>query len=169
MTHTGNTRERKAASGRVPSQRGYLVAPHTIENADYIFNAVYVRARAQQDTAQMTRVRDAYLAHTFAATGFAERVTPQIFGRAIPQVLLIHANDLNAEALDEMLDRYEARGYRFITLDEAMRDEAYRTPDVYVGVSGPTWLFRWSRSLGQTISFKDDPEPQAWVTTMFNR
>jgi hypothetical protein len=38
-----------------------------------------------------------------------------------------------------------------------------------VGLSGPTWLFRWSKSLGQAISFKDDPEPPAWVTAMFNR
>jgi len=169
MTHTGSTRDRKEQVNAFLSARGYRVAPHTIENADYLFNAVYARARVREDTAQMTRVHEAYLAHTFAATDFAERITPEIFGRAVPQVLLIHANDLNADALDEMLDRFESRGYRFITLDEAMRDEAYRTPDTYVGASGPTWLFRWSRSLGQTISFKDDPEPPAWVTSRSDR
>jgi hypothetical protein len=45
-----------------------------------------------------------------------------------------------------------------------MADAAYRTPDTHVNRFGPTWLFRWSRSLGQTISFAGDPEPPSWVT-----
>ena len=44
-----------------------------------------------------------------------------------------------------------------------MRDPAYRTPDTWVGRNGPTWLFRWSRSLGQSVSFAGEPEPPAWV------
>jgi hypothetical protein len=33
--------------------------------------------------------------------------------RVISRLLLIHANDINADCLDEMLKRLEARGYRF--------------------------------------------------------
>jgi hypothetical protein len=39
----------------------------------------------------------------------------------------VHANDINADCLDEMLKRFAARGYHFVTLDEAMRDPAYQT------------------------------------------
>jgi hypothetical protein len=48
-------------------------------------------------------MRDAYLDYTLAATEFADRISPQIFGREIPQTLLLHAIDINADCLDEML------------------------------------------------------------------
>jgi hypothetical protein len=109
------------------------------------------------------------LDYTIAATEFAERVAPQIFGRDIPQTLLIHTNDLNADCLDEMLNRFEARGYQFITFDEAMNDPAYQTKDTEVAKFGPTWLWRWMKSLGMNLSFKDDPEPPQWMMDLYNK
>ena len=37
----------------------------------------------------------------------------------------------------------QARGYRFISLEEALQDPAYRLPDEYTGESGLSWLQRW--------------------------
>jgi peptidoglycan/xylan/chitin deacetylase (PgdA/CDA1 family) len=167
MTRTGNTREKKEAVEAFLAARGYQVMPHTIENSDFIFNVGYVRARLKKDEAMARKLREAYLELTFAATAIAERISPQIFGREIPQVLLLHANDINADCLDEMLRRYQARGYRFVTLDEAMADSAYRTRDTVVSDRGPTWLWRWSRSLGMNVSFQDDPDPPQWVMDLY--
>ena len=125
MTHTGDTQAKKEAIEKFLIDRGYKVTPHTVENSDFIFNVVYVLARRDKDEATASRVRDAYFDFTIAATEFAERFSPQIFGREVPQTLLIHANDLNADCLDEMLRRFAGRGYRFVSLDEAMRDPAY--------------------------------------------
>ncbi|MDQ3013574.1 MAG: polysaccharide deacetylase family protein [Acidobacteriota bacterium] len=169
MTHTGDTREKKEAIEKFLSARGYKVTPHTIENSDFIYNHGYARAKLNKDEALVKRLRDNYLDLTFAATDIAERISPQIFGRDIAQLLLLHANDINADCLDEMLRRYEARGYRFITLDEAMADPAYRTKDTLVSDRGPTWLWRWSKSLGLNISFKDDPDPPQWVMELYNQ
>lgn len=169
MTRTGDTKEKKEAIEKFLASRGYKVTPHTIENSDFIFNRGYARAKFEKDEALAKKLREAYLEFTFAATDFAEKITPQIFGRDIPQVLLLHANELNADCLDEMLRRYEARGYRFITLDEAMNDPAYRTADTHVNPRGPTWLWRWSQSLKQNISFKDDPDPPKWVMERYNQ
>lgn len=169
MTRTGDTKEKKEAIEKFLAQRGYKVTPHTIENSDFIYNVGYVNAKLKRDDARAKRLRAAYLDFTFAATDFAEKVSPQIFGRDIPQLLLIHANDLNADCLEEMLTRYEARGYRFISLDEAMADPAYQTKDTLVSDRGPTWLWRWSKSLGMNISFKDDPDPPQWVMELYNQ
>lgn len=169
MTHTGDTKEKKEALEKFLVARGYKVTPHTIENSDFIFNVGYVTAKLKKDEALTKKLREAYLEFNFAATDFAERVSPQIFGREIAQVLLLHANDINADCLDEMLRRYEARGYRFITLDEAMADPAYQTKDTLVSTRGPTWLWRWTKSLGLNISFKDDPDPPKWVMDLYNQ
>ena len=160
MTHTGDTREKKEAIEAFLAARGYRIAPHTIENSDFVFNRVYARARAKSDRALERKVRDAYLEHTIATTGFAEGIAPTLFGREVPQTLLLHANDLNADALDELLKRLESRGYRFITLEQAMADPAYRTPDTLVSTSGPTWLWRWNKSLGVNAIFAGDPDPR---------
>ncbi len=169
MTHTGDTKEKKEAIEKFLAERGYKITPHTIENSDFIYNVGYVNATLKKDEALAKKLREAYLEFTFAATDFAEKVSPQIFGHDIPQLLLLHANDINADCLDEMLKRYEARSYRFITLDEAMADPAYQTKDTLVTTGGPTWLWRWSQNLGQKISFKDDPDPPKWVTDLYNQ
>jgi peptidoglycan-N-acetylglucosamine deacetylase len=169
MTHTGNTREKKDAIDQFLASRGYRIAPHTIENSDFIFNVVYKRALGAGDRALAAKVRLAYLEHTIAATMFAERISPEIFGNDVTQTLLVHSNTLNADTLDELLTRYEARGYRFVTLDEAMTDPAYATNDTLVSDSGPTWLWRWMKSLGLNVSFKGDPDVPAWILEAYTR
>jgi peptidoglycan/xylan/chitin deacetylase (PgdA/CDA1 family) len=169
MTHTGDTQEKKEAIENFLTARGYKVTPHTIENQDYMFNVPYVRALRDKDLKTAERLRRSYLDFTMAATEFAERISPEIFGREIPQLLLVHANAINTDCLDEMLARFASRGYRFITLDEAMSDPAYQTKDTYVGKTGPTWLWRWMKSKGMNINFKDDPEPPQWVTELSNK
>jgi peptidoglycan/xylan/chitin deacetylase (PgdA/CDA1 family) len=169
QTHTGDTPAKKEAIENFLAARGYKVTPHTIDNVDYIFNVCYVRALRKKDAAMAKRLRETYLNFTIAVTEFAERISQQIFGSEIPQTLLLHANDINADCLDEMLRRFAARGYRFVTLDEAMSDTAYHTKDTYVGKYGPTWLWRWMKSKGMEVSFKDDPEPPEWVMDFFKQ
>ena len=170
-THTGDTSAKKEAIETFLAARGYKVTPHTIDGQDYVFNVGYVRALRNKDQALARRLCKAYVDFTIAATEFAERFSREIFGRHIPQTLLAHANDLNADCLDELLRRLAARGYRFVTLDEAMSDPAYQTKDKYVGKYGPTWLWRWMESKGMStkgmkVSGKDDPEPPEWVIAL---
>jgi len=169
MTHTGDTQAKKEAVERFLAARGYKVTPHTIENSDFIFNVAYAHAVRTKDAVMARRLRDAYLDFTIAATEFAERISPQVFGREVPQTLLIHANDINADCLDEMMRRFKARGYRFVSLDEVMVDPAYQTKDTYVGNTGPSWLWRWMKSKGMNVSFAADPEPPKWVMDLYNR
>lgn len=167
MTHTGDTPEKKEAIEAFLAARGYKVTPHTIENSDFIFNVPYSLAVQKGDTELARRLREAYLDLTFAATEFAEKVSPQIFGREIPQLLLIHSNDITADTLDEILNRYKARGYTFVSLDTVMADPAYQTKDTYVTKYGPTWFFRWSQSKGLDVSFRGDPDPPKWVMDLY--
>lgn len=169
MTRTGNTLEKRDAVEAFLNARGYQVTPHTIENSDFIFNVPYARALRQKDAALLKKLREAYLDFTMAATAFAEKITPQIFGRDIPQTLLIHTNDITADCLDEMLTAFAKRGYRFITLGEAMRDAAYQTKVTNVYDRGPTWLWRWMQSKGLKVSFKDDPELPRWVMELYQQ
>jgi peptidoglycan-N-acetylglucosamine deacetylase len=163
MTHTGDTAGKKAGIARGLAERAYTITPHTIENGDYLFDVAYAAA----DAATRTRLAGAYLAHTIAATEFAEQKALELFGREdVPQTLLVHTMAINADHLDALLGRLAARGYRFMTLEAALRDRAYATPDAYVGSHGPSWLYRWSRTLAPASSFTADPEVPAWVIAL---
>ena len=165
--HTGNTIDKKEALEKFLAERGYKIAPYTIENSDFMFTVVYVLAKRSNDEATAKRVRQEYLDYTIAATRFAEQISPRIFGREITQTLLVHANDLTADCLDEMIARLAARGYQFVSLDDAFSDPAYQTKDTLVTPAGPSWLWRWMKSKGMSISFAADPDPPQWINKSY--
>jgi hypothetical protein len=86
---------------------------------------------------------------------FYERMSRELFGREIAQTLLVHANALNADHFDRVAAMLKRRGYRFITLDEALKDKAYDHRDTYTGATGISWLQRWAITRGG--NFKKEP------------
>jgi peptidoglycan/xylan/chitin deacetylase (PgdA/CDA1 family) len=163
FTRTGPTAEVKAELEAFLNERGYRTAPFTIENADYLFAAIYERALLAGRAERAEQTMTAYLSHQDRVTGFAEALAFDTFGRDIPQVLLLHVNRLNADAMPELLRRLRSRGYVFVTLESALEDEAYKTPDRFVGRFGPSWLHRWRVALDKPSRIKDEPDPPAWV------
>ena len=166
FTHTGPTAEIKAGLNRFLAARGYRVAPFTIENSDWIFSSAYKHAKAAGDETQAAKVRDEYLAYTDRMIGWFESLAREDFGRDIPQILLIHSNDLHTDALDVLLTAIERRGYRWVTLGEAMKDAAYKTPDDFVGTNGPSWLHRWRVAKNLPDRMRDEPDPPQWIVDL---
>jgi peptidoglycan/xylan/chitin deacetylase (PgdA/CDA1 family) len=163
FTQTGPTPEIKEAFERFLRERGYTIAPFTVEAADYLFSALYDQALAARDDARAGKIRQAYLDHNATMFAWFEGLARDEFGRDIPQVLLAHVNRLNADVLPDLLDRLRARGYAFVPLQEALADAAYDTPDRYVGKNGPSWLHRWSVALGKPMRLRDEPDPPQWA------
>lgn len=153
--------DKRRAFERFLAERGYTVAPVTVDNDEWIFAAVYADALRRGDPAAAERVANEYLAYMEQVFGFVEEVSRRLLGRELPQVLLIHANALNADHLDALAARIEARGYRYVTLEEALRDPAYSRPDDYVGAWGLSWLHHWEVTEGKKRSPSPDPAP--WV------
>jgi len=86
-------------------------------------------------------------------------------GGDIRQILLLHANTLNADHFGRLAELFQKRGYRFISLTHALEDEAYRLPDIYVGQWGISWLHHWEEAAGRPRS--PAPDPPAWVTQAY--
>ena len=169
FTQTGPTPEIKAAFESFLKERGYTVAPFTVEAADYMFSRLYDDALAAPDAARAAKVRQAYLEHNEVMFTWFESLARDEFGRAIPQVLLAHVNRLNADALPDLLKALRGRGYAFVPLREALADEAYATPDRYIGRNGPSWLHRWSVALDRPMRLRDEPDPPPWVLDEYAR
>jgi peptidoglycan/xylan/chitin deacetylase (PgdA/CDA1 family) len=167
FTHTGLNPEVRTALDRFLAAQGYRTAPFTVENADYIFSDVYRRAKLRDDSTLARQIVRAYLAHIDPMLEFFEALSREAFDREIRQVLLIHANDINADVLPGLLKRIKARGYTFITLERALEDEAYGTPDEYVGQGGPSWLHRWRIAKRMQSRLGDEPNPPDWLLKLY--
>ena len=140
---------------------GYTVAPVTVDNDEYLYALAYDRARSRGDRAAQDRLGRDYLRYMAEVFDFYERLSRRLFGREVAQVLLLHANSLNADYLDELAAMIAARGYRAISLDRALADEAYRSPDRYVGARGLSWLQRWAITRGEDPG--EQPGIPDWV------
>jgi peptidoglycan/xylan/chitin deacetylase (PgdA/CDA1 family) len=163
--HTGRDAETRRSFEAFLAARGYRVAPVTVDNSDYVFASAYDHRVGAGDTAQAARVLDAYIGYMNRVVTYYEVQSVAIVGRPMRQILLIHANALNARALPRWLPMLEARGYRFITLDRALEDPAFAAlPDEYYGAGGITWLHRWALTAGKRGAFfAGEPEVPAWV------
>lgn len=165
-THTGDSEEKKRVIDQFLADRGYAVAPYTIDSQDYIFNIPYLAATESGDEGTARRLCRAYVDFVDRATAFAEGISLEIFDRDIPQIIILHANKINGDCLGELLSRLTEHEYEFVSLDEAMADPAYSTNDTLVTSYGPSWLWRWMKSKEMEVSFRGEPEPPDWVLAL---
>lgn len=142
--HSGNSPEKKAALETFLNEAGYTIAPVTIDNSEWIFARGYENAFRQGDSVLMQRVGEAYLSYMEDQTAYYESQSRKLFEREIPQILLIHANQLNADYLEQLLRVFVERGYRFVSLASALADPAYQSADAYTGMGGISWMHRWA-------------------------
>lgn len=161
MLNTGPDLETKSAFERFLAERGYRVAPVTIDNDDYVYALAYDNATTTADSTLMARIGHDYIRYMDEIFGFYEGFSRRLLGREPAQILLLHANRLNADYLDEIAHLLRSRGYRFVSLDEALDDPAYSLSDQYVGERGLSWLQRWAITMGRQS--QEQPGVPQWV------
>ncbi|HJS43031.1 MAG TPA: polysaccharide deacetylase family protein [Gemmatimonadales bacterium] len=162
--HAGRSLEYRRAVDQFLSAHGYTIAPVTVDNQEWVYARAYVVARQRGDTLLVRRVVADYMQHLDRAFAYSEQLSRVLFDRDIPLVLLLHANEINAAHLGTILERLEARGYRFVSLEQALADTAYRSVDTYVGPVGPSWLVRWATTRGITVP--DEPREEEYIAEL---
>lgn len=154
MLHTGRTRERRDAGFAALDSLGHVRAPVSIDTGEWVLARAY--AKASDERAK--EIGDAYVAHLRLAARHYRRVAVERTGREVAQVLLLHANALAADHLGRVLTTLEEEGFRFVSLDEALKDPVYEKRDDWVDPVGASWLLRiapadiagWGWDRGQT-------------------
>ncbi|MEN1729663.1 MAG: polysaccharide deacetylase family protein [Pseudomonadota bacterium] len=166
--HVGRSAEVQAQTAEFLADEGYRIAPISIDNSDWIYADAYAWAWLAGDEEQMNRLGTDYVRYMLEVVEFYEDQSLKIVGEPLPHTLLIHANALNADWLDELLDALGERGYRWVDLDTATRHPAYdREIHGYTGPGGITWLHRWALTDGvDPVIFSGEPEVPDWVNAL---
>lgn len=168
--HTGRDEEEARAVAAFLAERGYRVAPVTVGAGGELWSAAYANVldrheRGPERMELLERLHGGYVSWMLHRLDFRERQSRALFDRAVPQVLQLGANGLNAVAFDGLIDGLRRRGYRFVDLGTAVADPAYAEPPAYYGEDGPEWLQRWAagkRRLPRAYS-AGEPMVPAWV------
>ena len=160
--HVGKDAATRQAFEQFLKAHGYRVAPVTLDNSDYMFATVYVRAK---DPALAARVKREYIAYMESIFAFFEARSKEVVGREMAQTLLIHASQLNADAMAELLAMMRRRGYEFVSLETALKDAAYSLADDYYGPGGFSWIHHWSLTKG--MAPKGEPDEPAWLLELY--
>jgi hypothetical protein len=162
--HRGNTKEKVDSLMAFLAAHGYREAPVTIDNSDYLFNAAYDSAIAHKDTALMRTIGTDYVAYMEKKLVYFEDQSQKLFGYNIPQIFLMHANAINADYIDQLAAMIKRHDYKFVSLDRALEDKAYLSPDTFYKTGGISWLDRWAFTAGQRGDyFKDDPRTPEYI------
>ena len=147
-------------------ERGYRIAPITMDAWDWMYAGVYEDARRRGDTVLEQKLVDSYHEYTNQVFDYYEKFSKDLIGYEPKQILLLHGNWLEADHIGELLDLLRKRGYHFITLQDALSDSAYSLPDEYVGEEGTSWIDHWAITRGHPP--QNSPVFPQWVIDRSN-
>lgn len=160
---TGPTVEYKKKLADFLAKRGYIVAAVTIDNNDYVFAGAYSNAKRSGDRNLQNKVALTYIGYMESVFDHFEKLSQKFLGYEVKQILLLHANEINADHFDKLAQMLRKRGYKFITLDEALTDKAYKLPEAQ-SRRGISWIHRWMLAKG--LPMKEEPPHPDWITKL---
>jgi hypothetical protein len=142
-------------------ESGYINTPFTIESEDWAFNSAYEEAWKKGDSKKADEIGRQYIEHTVRLFEYFEKIILELYGRNIKHIYLCHDNHLNADYLTDLLAALTKQGYKYISLDNALKDKIYQSNDYYTGPYGFSWVYRWQKDelKRKTLMRQEPPNP----------
>ncbi|MCK4573199.1 MAG: polysaccharide deacetylase family protein [candidate division Zixibacteria bacterium] len=138
--HYGNTVESKRQVKLYLEEFNITPVHATVVIEDYLFNLSLEKMGKLPDSAAYENLMNEYINHVIDEIEKSKRLAKEVLKRSCRHILRLKANRLNAVYLDEMLTALEGMGYKFISLDRALKDELYSAPEAYFGPRGVSYI-----------------------------
>jgi peptidoglycan/xylan/chitin deacetylase (PgdA/CDA1 family) len=122
----GETPEKRVAIRTFMAHKGYKIAAVTMGFADYLWTEPYARCKAKGDAQSVALLESAFLKAADENIAWYRTMSKKLYGRDIAYVLLMHFGALDAEMMPRLLQLYKDRGFKFVTLADAEKDDFYK-------------------------------------------
>lgn len=103
------------------AKKNYQIAPITVDSKDFVFNQRLLAVPEMERRAYLEELKPFYLDFIKKQTIHAEEHNEYHHNVEQAQILLIHANLLNAYVLPDIIKLYKKNGYTFVSLEDALR------------------------------------------------
>ena len=164
--NTGKNAEERSRFEMWLGSHGLSAVKYTIDNQEWIYSYAYDMARNDNDISTMNDVRAEFVKYMSKMFDHYEAYSNEMFGRDINQTMVLTSSRLVADSADDLFGMIEKRGYQFVSMEEALKDEAYQTPENFYGKSGISWFERWQMAKGKKLL--DEPEVSDYVQKIWD-
>jgi len=164
--NTGKTADERNRFEKLLLEKGLSPVKYTIDNQEWMYSYAYDMARNDNDISAMTEIRVEFVNYMSKMFDHYEAYSKEMFGRDIAQTMVLTPSRLITDSSDDLFGMIEKRGYKFVSMDEALTDEAYKTPESFYGKSGISWFERWQMTSGKAL--RSEPEVSAYVQKIWN-
>ncbi|MBA2651851.1 MAG: polysaccharide deacetylase family protein [Tatlockia sp.] len=113
--------EKKSKVLEYLATKNYKIAPITIDSRDFVFNQLLMAVPENARRNFLKVLKPCYLNFIWQQTLKAEQENRSAGKSERAQILLIHANLLNAYSLSDIISLYKEKDYNFVSLKDALR------------------------------------------------
>ncbi len=160
----GNSLVKREAVRRWLAAHDYRIAEVSMDFQDYLWNEPFARCATNMDETSISKLHDSYLASADQDARVYRKLAKTLYGRDVPYVLLMHVGAFDAKMLPELIQLFRARGFEFVTLEEAMADPVYRE-DPRVSTPGGT-TFNEMVAAQRKVELPDVAAPDAMLDSL---
>ncbi len=120
------------------ASKNYRIAPISIDSKDFVFNQLLLSVPESERRQFLTVLKPCYLDFIWQQTLKAEEHSRALRKPDRPQILLIHANLLNAYVLPDIINLYKQNNFSFVSLEEALKTDNKQVKMALKQVNTPT-------------------------------
>lgn len=135
----GDTLPKREAIRDYLAKHDYRVAQVSLNFEDWAWNDPYARCMEKKDEKAIAWLHDSYLAAADRSIANFRELTQRLYGRDIAYVLLLHIGPHDAKMFPKLIALFRSRGFRFVTLQQAMADPVYVEDPKFVSQHGRTF------------------------------
>ncbi len=143
----GDTPEKRDGIKAFLKTRGMRNAYVSLDTSDWRLDSALAKVLNEHPDADLAPFRAVYLAHLRQRAEAYRNLSRRLFGRDVPQVMLLHHNLINALFLDHAIQLFKSMGWTIIDPETAYRDFVYSL-DPQRPSPGQSLLISAARSLG---------------------
>ncbi len=159
--NTGKNAEERNRFEAWLASRGLTPVKYTIDNQEWMYSFAYNAAKLNRDDAAADKIRAEFIEYMSKMFDYYEAYSQEMFGRDIAQTMVLTPSRLVADSFDDLFGMIEKRGYKFVSMEEALSDPANQTPENFYGKAGISWFERWRMAQGGKLL--DEPQVSSTV------
>lgn len=101
---------------------GYMNGYVTVDNSDWYMNKLFQDGVRDGRKVNFDNLKKVYVETLWKGIEFYDNIAIQVLGRSPKHVLLLHENDLAALYVDELVNYIRAKGWKFVSTEDAYKD-----------------------------------------------
>ena len=155
MLKEGDTAAKRDSVRSFLTKQGYRVGHVTIDTSDWIITSRLSERLAKDPTANTKPYRDFYLEHMLDRAQYYDSLAVRLLGRRVKHTLLVHYNLLNGLYLNDLIEMFRSKGWRWIDAAEAFTDPVFsEKPNLLPAGESIVWaLAKANGTIAKTLKY----------------